>query len=51
MSWKTWYRSFYYQWAPEPEDIVLEATDTALLVIDIQNTYMKSPEYPEEMKR
>jgi len=51
MSWKTWYRSFYYQWAPEPEDIVLEATDTALLVIDIQNTYMKSPEDPEELKR
>jgi nicotinamidase-related amidase len=41
MSWKTAYRSFYYQDAPEPEDIVLRPAETALLVIDIQNTYME----------
>jgi hypothetical protein len=37
MSWKTAYRSFYYDDAPEPEDIVLPPARTALLVIDIQN--------------
>lgn len=41
MSWKTAYRSFYYEDAPEPEDIVLRPTDTALLVIDVQNTYLE----------
>jgi nicotinamidase-related amidase len=41
MSWKTAYRSFCYQNAPEPEDIVLAPAETALLVIDIQNTYME----------
>ncbi len=51
MSWKTKYRSFYYHGAPEPEDIVLKAGKTALLVIDIQNTYMKPPEDPEDLKR
>ena len=40
MSWKNAYRSFYYEGAPEPEDIVLAVNDTALLVIDIQNTYL-----------
>jgi hypothetical protein len=39
MSWKTAHRSFYYQDAPEPEDIVLVPAATVLLVIDIQNTY------------
>ncbi len=38
--WKSAYRSFYYAYAEEPEDIVLEANKTALLVIDVQNTYM-----------
>ncbi len=42
MSWKTAYRSFYYEDAPEPEDIVLPPAETALLVIDIQNTYMEA---------
>jgi len=42
MSWKTAYRSFYYANAEEPEDIVLETGKTALLVIDIQNTYMEA---------
>ena len=40
MKWKTAFRSFYYEGAPEPADIVLAAPETALLVIDIQNTYM-----------
>ena len=51
MSWKTQYRSFYYQGAPEPEDIILNAAETALLVIDIQNKYMQTPDDPEENKR
>ena len=41
MSWKTNFRSFYYQDAEEPEDIQLDAGKTALLVIDIQNTYLE----------
>jgi len=48
MSWKTAYRSFYYQGAPEPEDIQLPAAETALLVIDIQNTYIEPPQEPEQ---
>ena len=51
MTWKTRYRSFYYRGAPEPEDIVLKWNDTALLIIDIQNTYMVSPEDPSERAR
>jgi biuret amidohydrolase len=51
MNWKTDYRSFYYAQAPEPEDIVLDPADTALLVIDIQNTYMQTPEDPVEAAR
>jgi nicotinamidase-related amidase len=41
MNWKTAYRSFYYTNAEQPEDIVLESAKTALLVIDIQNTYLE----------
>ncbi|HBG94221.1 MAG TPA: amidase [Chromatiaceae bacterium] len=37
MSWKTAHRSFYYQGAPEPEDLVLPPEETALLCIDVQN--------------
>ena len=37
MSWKTAYRSFYYQDAPEPEDLSLLSAETALLCIDVQN--------------
>jgi nicotinamidase-related amidase len=44
MSWKTDYRSIYYQGAPEPDDLVLPAKETALLVIDIQNTYLARPD-------
>jgi biuret amidohydrolase len=51
MSWKTAYRSFYYQDAPEPEDIVLRPAETALLVIDIQNTYMEPKPDPVDDAR
>jgi len=37
MNWKTAYRSFYYQYAPEPEVPSLPAAETALLCIDVQN--------------
>ncbi len=37
MSWKTAYRSFYYQGAPEPQDLMLPPSETALLCIDVQN--------------
>lgn len=40
MSWKTNYRSFYYQGAPEPDDILLDPAETALLVVDIQGVYL-----------
>ena len=42
MSWKTRYRSFYYTNAEEPDDIILDPEITALLVIDIQNTYLEA---------
>ena len=48
MSWKTAYRSFYYANAEEPDDIHLDPATTALLVIDIQNTYIEPKESPEE---
>jgi len=44
-SWKTAYRSFYYEGAPEPEDPVLLKGATALLVIDVQNIYLAQPDY------
>lgn len=40
MSWKTNYRSFYYQGAPEPDDIVFDPAETALLVVDVQGVYL-----------
>lgn len=43
MSWKTWYRSIYYDGAPEPPDPELDPRTTALLVIDVQNTYLERP--------
>lgn len=49
--WKTSYRSFYYENAEQPEDKVLPAPQTALLVIDIQNTYMETDPDPLEAKR
>ncbi|WGD32119.1 cysteine hydrolase family protein [Ancylobacter sp. WKF20] len=44
MSWKTENRSFYYALAPEPDDPVLDPATTALLVIDVQNTYLERPD-------
>ena len=44
MSWKTAYRSLYYADMPEPDDLVLPGAHTALLVIDLQNTYVERPE-------
>lgn len=38
--WKTAWRSFYYDGAPEAEDPVLVKGRVALLVIDVQNTYL-----------
>ena len=51
MSWKTAHRSFYYQDAPEPEDILLVPAATALLVIDIQNTYLEPKPDPADDAR
>jgi len=55
MSWKTSFRSLYYMGAPEPDDPVLRPSETALLVIDVQNTYLERPERsslsPDEQRR
>jgi nicotinamidase-related amidase len=51
MGWKTAYRSFYYANAEEPDDIWLDPKTTALLVIDIQNTYLEDKDTPEETAR
>src|SRR6056297_135012 len=50
-NWKTAFRSFYYETAEEPEDIVLDPATTALLVIDIQNTYLEMPDDEAEALR
>lgn len=44
MNWKTAYRSLYYATMPEPEDPQLRPEETALLVIDVQNTYLERPD-------
>ena len=44
MGWKTDHRSIYYATAPEPDTPVLTPADTALLVIDVQNTYLQRPD-------
>ena len=49
--WKTAYRSFYYETAEDPDDIKLDPSRTALLVIDIQNTYLEVPEDAGEAQR
>ena len=49
--WKTAYRSFYYQNVGCPEDIILSRHETAVLVIDIQNTYMETPSNHREAFR
>jgi len=51
MNWKTHYRSFYYENAEEPEDINLYPSKTALLIIDIQNTYLQPSNGPQQAKR
>lgn len=43
-AWKTAYRSMYYKEAPEPVDPVLQRGKVALLVIDVQNVYLRRPE-------
>jgi nicotinamidase-related amidase len=50
-SWKTGFRSFYYANAEPPNDICLEPDKTALLVIDIQNTYLEVPNDAVEASR
>ncbi len=49
--WKNAYRSFYYETAEAPADIVLSPGSTALLVIDIQNTYLETDPDPVEAER
>lgn len=49
--WKTAFRSFYYANAVPPDDIVLVPARTALLVIDIQNTYLEPKEDDAETRR
>lgn len=44
MTWKTAFRSIYYDGAPEPDDPVIDPAKTAFLVIDVQNTYLERPE-------
>ena len=51
MNWKTDYRSFYYENTPEPLDLSLPADETALLSIDVQNTYMTPSDDPVERAR
>ncbi len=51
MNWKTAHRSFYYANAEPPDDIVLDPDETALLVIDIQNTYLEAKENNAENAR
>lgn len=51
MGWKTDYRSFYYQGAPEPDDPLLDPQETVLLTIDIQNIYMQLADDPVQQAR
>ena len=49
--WKKAFRSFYYETAEDPDDIALGRDSTAVLVIDIQNTYLEPKDTPEENER
>ena len=51
MNWKTANRSFYYEAAPEPEDLVLAPAETALLCIDVQNYGLAPKATAEEQAR
>ncbi|HEV7266921.1 MAG TPA: hypothetical protein VGN83_18695 [Falsiroseomonas sp.] len=42
--WKGAWRSFYYEGAPDAPDPVLLPGRVALLVIDVQNTYLDRPD-------
>ncbi len=50
-SWKTAFRSFYYETLDEPPPVVLPRAQTALLVIDIQSCYLpeSAPSDPAEL--
>lgn len=50
MNWKKNYRSFYYKYANDPEDIKLVANETAHLVIDVQKTYLQTKNNKKENK-
>ena len=41
MSWKKAYRSFYYATMGDPPEVALPRGSTGLLVIDVQNTYLR----------
>ena len=49
--WKTAFRSFYYEKADPPDDIVLSSACTALLIIDLQQTYLEVPDDKDEAGR
>ena len=49
--WKNAFRSFYYETAEPPENPELKPSETALLVIDIQNTYLEVSDDPDEAAR
>lgn len=49
--WKKAFRSFYYENAEDPQDIKLDRKRAALLVIDIQNTYLEPSEDDAEARR
>lgn len=51
MSWKTAYRSFYYEGAEAPDDLRLDPARTALLMVDVQNTYLAPKETEAETAR
>lgn len=44
MHWKDSYRSFYYEMAGDIGDIALDQDSVALLVIDMQNEFVKRPQ-------
>ena len=50
MNWKKNYRSFYYKYANDPEDIKLVANETAHLIIDVQKTYLQPKNNKKENK-
>lgn len=51
LNWKHAYRSFYFQFAADPSELVLPSDRTALLVIDVQNTYLIESESVEDRLR